>query len=189
MFRSRLQAEGILAVVVHEYHVGNAWHYSTALGGAKVQVVDETQAVEAKSIGQHCENGEFLSLLESEFGNTDDTCPNCGSNDYSIRRSIPRLILAVILIFPAGLIVPPKGWICFCNRCGTKFRQPSFRETLDRCVTVLTAIVADVALSLGLVVCLWTLTTAYWPVVVVIAIILAGRLTARRTSAPNDNQD
>ncbi len=38
MFCGRLMAEGIAAFVAHECHIGNAWHYSVALGGVKVQV-------------------------------------------------------------------------------------------------------------------------------------------------------
>jgi hypothetical protein len=43
MLPHRLWAEGIFAVVSHQYHVGNNWVYSTALGGVKVQVLRAQQ--------------------------------------------------------------------------------------------------------------------------------------------------
>ena len=38
IFRLRLEAEGIFAVVAHEHHVWANWPYAMALGGVKVQV-------------------------------------------------------------------------------------------------------------------------------------------------------
>ena len=99
MFCSRLEAEGIPAVIAHEYHIGNAWHFSTALGGVKVQVQDERQE-EAKSIENSCRDGEFRSLLELDFGGLDDVrCPNCGSSEYWKRRPLLRAVIAIMVSF------------------------------------------------------------------------------------------
>ncbi|HEX2114187.1 MAG TPA: hypothetical protein VHM01_07255 [Alphaproteobacteria bacterium] len=39
LFCTRLQAEGLFAVVAHEHHVGMYWPYALALGGVKLQVL------------------------------------------------------------------------------------------------------------------------------------------------------
>ena len=61
MFRARLCAEGVPAFIAHEYHIGNAWHYSVCLGGVKVQVPDDRKD-EALSVEKLCRDGEFKSL-------------------------------------------------------------------------------------------------------------------------------
>lgn len=82
MFCCRLEAEGVPAFVAHEFHVGNVWHYWTALNGGKVQV-NEEQSAEARSMESRSRGREFRSLLESEFGSMDNvhirtTCPDNG---------------------------------------------------------------------------------------------------------------
>ncbi len=189
MFCSRLEAEGVPAFVVHEYHIGNAWHYSTALGGVKVQVGEERKE-EAKSIERRCRGGEFRSLLESEFGAMDDVhCPNCGSGEHWKRRPLLGAVFAITLLGLFRAILPPIGWVYFCNRCGKKFKQPLCPNTLGKWAMILTAIVCDLALLFGLALCLWALGTRFGFVIVVVAIILAGRLTISRLSRLENNQD
>ena len=175
MFRSRLEAEGVPAFVAYEYHVGNAWHYSNALGGVKVHV-DEERKDEARSIERRCRDGEYRSLLESEFGAMDEVhCPNCGSHDYWKRRPVLQAVAAVAFLGLFRVIVPPKGWVYFCNKCGTKFRQPLCPNTFGRLATIFTAIAYDVVFALVLTLCF----TRYWRVVAVAAILIAGLLTTR----------
>jgi hypothetical protein len=189
MFCSRLEAEGVPAFMVHEYHIGNAWHFSTALGGVKVQVFEEEKEA-AKSIERRCLGGEFRSLLDSKFGTMDDVhCPNCGSHEYRKRRSFLRAVIAILLLVLSSVIVPPIGWVYFCNQCGTKFKQPLVPNTLVKWAMILAATACDLVILLGFVFCLWTLGTRYWFVVVVVAIIFAGRLTTSRSPRLDNNQD
>jgi DNA-directed RNA polymerase subunit RPC12/RpoP len=189
MFCSRLEAEGVPAFVVHEYHIGNAWHYSTALGGVKVQVCEERKE-EAKSIERCCWSGEFRSLLESQFGAIDDIhCPNCGSHEHWKRRPLPRAVIAVTLSSLFRVILPPIGWVYFCNQCGTKFKQPLCPLTFGKSATILMAIACDLVLALGLALCFCALGTKYWFVVAVAATALGARLTTGRLSNLDDTQD
>jgi len=84
----RLEAEGIPAFVTLEYHIWMFWPYSTALGGAKVQVPIHVQET-ANEIRELCRTDYFKGLLEQLFGNIDDVhCPYCSSRDYRKRATI-----------------------------------------------------------------------------------------------------
>jgi hypothetical protein len=58
MFRLRLEAEDVPAVVAYDFHIGNNWLWSTALGGVRVQVPHDfaDAAFDVKSL---CRNGEI----------------------------------------------------------------------------------------------------------------------------------
>ncbi len=121
MFCGLLKSEGVPAFVAHECHVGNYWSYSTALGGAKVQVPLDRLG-DAKSIEKFSRAGEFRILLEKEFGDLDDPrCPVCASADYSRRRPHYSVAAAVFGLFFLGALLPAWGWVCSCKSCGAKF--------------------------------------------------------------------
>jgi DNA-directed RNA polymerase subunit RPC12/RpoP len=189
MFRSRLEAEGVPAFVIHEYHIGNAWHYSTALHGVKVQVHEE-QSEEASAVRKSCGNGEFRSLLETQFGDIDDIrCPNCGSHDYWRRRTVPWATIAVTLTVLFGGIVPPIGWVYYCNQCGTKFKQPLCPLTSDRCASFLMAFALDFVFILALSLYFWMLATENLYLVVVSTAIIAGWLVRRWLPKSDGGED
>ncbi len=121
MLRMRLEAEGVPAFVQHEFHIGNNWPWSTALGGVKVQVWHRL-ANDATEIARLCRLGGFRDELANLFGDIDDPrCPFCGSFDYRRRRPYPEIIfvLAVSFLF---VLTPASHWIYFCRQCGTKYR-------------------------------------------------------------------
>ncbi|MGA7713003.1 MAG: hypothetical protein WCA81_13950 [Rhizomicrobium sp.] len=154
MFCSRLEAEGVPAVIVHECHIGTAWHYSTALNGVKVQVSDDRKE-DAKSIERLCREGEFRSLLEREFGDLDDVrCPNCGSDEHWKRRPLLRAAIAIVVSF-LTVIVPPLGWVYFCEKCGTKFMPPPRPGTLRKWLIILVIIACEMLLLVASVCWLW----------------------------------
>lgn len=119
MLRMRLEAEGMPASVAYEFHIGNNWLWSTALGGARVQVWHRL-AADARDVWQRCRDGEFRDHLVTEFGDIDDPrCPHCGSTELRKRRSV-----AMIALFAAALFIlslPAWGWVYTCRKCGTKF--------------------------------------------------------------------
>jgi hypothetical protein len=144
MFCSRLSAEGIPAFVSHELHVGNAWHFSTALGGVKVQVPYDC-VEHARMIQDFCASGEFKSLLERDFGDLNDVkCPKCGSHRNRRRRPVLESTVAVAVSF-CFTIFPPTGWVCFCENCGTKFRPALHKRTAGDWLMIWAAITCEAA--------------------------------------------
>lgn len=123
LFRLRLEAEGILAVVSHQYHVYQNWPWSQALGGAKVQV--PTSAKDAAiAVWNRCVAGEFEAELVVFFGSIDIlACPNCGSRNFRRRPTVAWIVFALMfLAFP--IIFPPPRSVCRCLVCRTRWRAP-----------------------------------------------------------------
>src|ERR1041385_2644681 len=117
MLRGRLSAEGILAVVSHQYHVGNNWWWSIALRGAKVQV-RAADSVAAKAVARACRQGDYKRHLATVLGDLDDfVCPHCGSGDLWKRRSFFQAAIAGLFHLPGW------RWIYYCNVCGMKLAQ------------------------------------------------------------------
>ncbi len=137
MFRSRLWAEGVPAIVIHEYHVGNAWDFSVSLGGVKVQVPRD-RFEEARAVERRCQNGEFRALLESELGDLDDvTCPECGSGELRKRRPFLRAAFSILATVWVGRVLAPIGWIYCCKKCHTEFRPARRPHMVRKWVDVL----------------------------------------------------
>lgn len=121
LFRLRLEAEGVAAFVAHDHHIGMNWQWSTALGGAKVQVLDE-EAADALSIARRCRAGDFRAELLDMFGDIDEPhCPACGSGTFEQRHTYPLVVLSGALFMLAGVIVPPWRWVRRCRACGTRW--------------------------------------------------------------------
>lgn len=115
----RLETEGIPAFVAFQFHIGNNWLYSTALGGARVQVWHYL-AHDAIEVLGRVRNGECRAELAALFGDIDDPrCPHCGSAELKRRRSVAMIAMVIVLIFSFAL--PAWGWVYICRKCGTKF--------------------------------------------------------------------
>lgn len=121
--RSRLNADGVPAVVAHEHHVWANWPISLALGGVKVQVPVSALA-DAQAVLGRCRSGQYRTELMAELGDLDDPCcPTCRSLRYTGRSSIPMLILAVAALTWVGVIFPVRASIRHCRTCGTLWRD------------------------------------------------------------------
>ena len=193
MFSSRLEVEGIAAFVVHELHVGNAWHWSTGLGGAKVQVLAGDLA-EARAIEKLCRQGEFRPLLEQEFGALEEIrCPCCGGAEYRKRRPFLRAVAAVVIYFTLGAIVPPVGWICSCEKCGAEYRAPIYTRPLRQWLLVTVALLCPVIaffILARIVAWLWAAILApYWVIVACLAVMIAARLLVRLISRSDEEAE
>ncbi|GAA0558269.1 hypothetical protein GCM10008942_03440 [Rhizomicrobium electricum] len=142
LFRGRLEAEGIFAVVSHEMHVANKWMLSNALGGVKVQVsADEIEL--AREVERACCRGDYREILRQELGDLDDpVCPYCGGTEYRKRRPFPRAALAVALSMMTSSVLPPVGWILRCERCFKEYRAPHRPISVAKQVLAGTAMVA-----------------------------------------------
>ena len=121
LFRTRLEAECLFAVVAFDQHVGVNYSVSWALGGVKVQVIED-ELEQARAIVQRCHAGEFENVLDAEVGGQELwTCPRCGAQDHTRRRS-PSLLLSLAGTFVFGIVLPFRGYVNRCNQCETRWR-------------------------------------------------------------------
>lgn len=123
LFRLRLEAEDVPAVVAHEHHVWANWPYAMALGGVKVQV-PRSALERALAVERRCRAGDYRSELETAFGPLDgDGCPRCGAAQIKSRRSMPQLALLLASAFLAGLIFPLRSSVHRCGSCRAKWHD------------------------------------------------------------------
>jgi hypothetical protein len=128
MFRLRLEAEGIPAVVHHDCHVGIYWPYALALGGAKVQVFDVDRN-SARLVERRCLAGDFYSELSQELGDLDDDkCPRCGSLAFTARPTWPQALMLISAVIAAGIIFPLRKAYFRCEACGADWRDESSKR-------------------------------------------------------------
>jgi hypothetical protein len=128
MFRLRLEAEGVPAVVIHDHHVGIYWPYALALGGAKVQVFHFDRET-AQSIERRCRGGDFRCELSSVFGDIDDDkCVRCGSALFTARPTWPQAFMLIAAAIAAGVIFPLRKAIFRCEACGMAWQDGSLRS-------------------------------------------------------------
>lgn len=123
LFRSRLQAEGLLAFLQYDHRVAIDWMYAFAIGGVHVQVVDD-EAPEARAVIARLRAGDFRAELLDMFGDLDDPhCPACGSQDFRRRASAPQIMFSFAILVLTGVPVPPGSWLRTCRRCGKRWED------------------------------------------------------------------
>jgi hypothetical protein len=123
MFRGRLEAEGVPAVVSLDQHIWVNWPLSTALGGARVQIPDGF-ADTGREVLEDCVSGTYAEALEDIFGDIELTvCPACGSRDIRRRPAARELVFGIVFtLIVATAKVEARN--CRCRRCGTRWRIP-----------------------------------------------------------------
>lgn len=120
MLRGRLEAEDIPAFVIHQQLVAMKWSWSLALGGVKVQVLNEDKAG-AREIMTLCRAGAFSAVLLDIFGTLGEPqCPRCGSIACKRRPLAAQAVFAFVVFFLTGQIVPPTTWRRTCRVCGAR---------------------------------------------------------------------
>jgi hypothetical protein len=97
--------------------------------------------------------------------------------------------MAVLVLFLFVVILPPTGWVYFCNKCGSKFRRPALPGSSGKWAVILLAMACGFVVVLGLGLCVWALETKYWSIVAVGAALLAGRFIARGMSRLDNEQE
>lgn len=175
MFCDRLHAEGVPAIIAHEYHIATAWYLSQALGGVKVQVPDDRQS-DARTIAALCDAGAFRPVLEDTFGALDDiACPHCGARTYRKIHPLSQATLAILIFLLFWVPCPPQDGTGRCNKCGQRFALPPHKH-ISRLAIAITAAAAG-ALG-GLLLLLYALHQLglyrIWPILVVMLILLGG---------------
>lgn len=120
--RSRLDAEGIFAVVVHEHHTHMDWRVALAIGGAKVLVHPDDMPV-VRQVFQDSQSGALAKSLEAEFGDIDNSrCPVCGSARMTSRRSPVDVTIALVALFVFFIPIPVHAERHTCKACGARWR-------------------------------------------------------------------
>jgi len=118
--RGRLEAEGVLAYVIHEYHVSIDWPYSQALGGVKEQVHPSNKDQAINIISSHLKGEYSKDLNNEDFEVEMNVCPHCGSSDYS--SHLPKLLILLnfaTLLF--HIIFPIRAKNHICIECSKKW--------------------------------------------------------------------
>lgn len=114
--RGRLVAEGIPAVIMHEYHIWANWFISNALGGVKIQV-NHRHLLEAKEVLKKINKGEYEIALEEYQGPMDTIkCPGCKSKNIIECRWNEKIALIVVWAFAIPL--PYVQGQLECSECG-----------------------------------------------------------------------
>jgi hypothetical protein len=123
ILRGQLEAEGVLALVIHENHIGQLWPWAMALGGVKVQVLpDEMQ--NARAVEQLCLAGDYQKELEQIFGPIENpVCPSCRSSRFTSRNSWSSIGMLVISYLVFGVIFPLHRSTHQCEECSTKWND------------------------------------------------------------------
>jgi hypothetical protein len=114
LMRTRLEAGGVPAYVQDENMVQMDWLYSNAIGGVRVQILEE-DIDDARAIIQE----------PPVVDTTNDTqaCPSCSSHDTAPSEFPRRLSFLSILIFnfPLPLRASKTRWRCQACRHSWKF--------------------------------------------------------------------
>ncbi|MFC1489976.1 putative signal transducing protein [Candidatus Latescibacterota bacterium] len=116
--KSRLEAEGIEAIIMDEHLIGANWFYSNALGGVKLQV-KSTDVEKAIAILE-----EPPETIPEEILKKDKElqyCPTCGSEEINFEtfNKIPALVSWIVLGFPLPFI--KMKWKC--HNCGYEWKK------------------------------------------------------------------
>jgi len=121
--KSRLEADGIPSFVADADTINTNWLYSTAIGGAKLQVREEDAQRALEILNLKAEPAEWI---EEEFGKTheDDKCPQCGSLHIRYERFAIRWLFLSWLVLQFPLPFMKRKWEC--QDCGHtwKFDEP-----------------------------------------------------------------
>lgn len=105
---SRLESAGIDAVIRDEFTVTFDWFYSNAIGGVKIEVVEEDVSAAR----------EILALPATEEGLI--RCPHCGSTHSSVR------VLSAFGAFcmMVGIPIPMTRAFVDCRSCKKTYDVP-----------------------------------------------------------------
>jgi hypothetical protein len=105
---SRLESAGVEAVMRDEFMVTNDWLSSNAVGGVKIDVIEEDATVAREILGLPAQAQGLIH------------CPFCGSSDTYVRVLSGFAALCLLLKLP----LPLKRATIDCRACGQKHTVP-----------------------------------------------------------------
>ena len=112
--KGRLESEGITVFIANEHHIWVNWPLSNALGGVKLQVPNN-QVEQAEQVIDLHMDGVYTETLE-ENNDEQNVCPNCGSNEFTSRLPLAKLLL-VLLTLGIAIIFPIRANKHKCLNC------------------------------------------------------------------------
>ena len=122
-----LEGAGIPAFVADEHLIGTQWLYSTALGGARLQVPSQYEEA-ARNLLAEDAAGSLEALSENSLPLGDgDACPRCGSGEVRPSHT-KRSALAFSLLVELPLFVWRRRWVC--GHCGHTWRVAGARRVV-----------------------------------------------------------
>jgi DNA-directed RNA polymerase subunit RPC12/RpoP len=121
LLRLRLEADGIPAFIADEHFPGNAWHWSLALGGTRVQV-PRWNLEEAVATLRHIDAGTYSAEMAEELGGLDEAkCADCGSGSFRSRAPYSGRAMVVLSFLMARAPYFPRASIHRCSHCGHRW--------------------------------------------------------------------
>lgn len=123
--RSRLEADGIRAVLLDVHYVSMNWHLSQAVGGVRLQV-PAAQAAAARDLLRRDRTVELLATPEAELpAAPDELCPRCGSEEVRPSSLARRSKAASFLVGYLLLGIPFVFWRnqLECGGCGFAWKR------------------------------------------------------------------
>jgi hypothetical protein len=122
VLRSRLDAEGLFAVVDHELLVRANWSLALAYGGVKVWV-HRDDVLDAHRIMAAAHSGQLRKELADAIGDLDDFCCSaCGSAGVASSRLPSHVVVSLLVLLMFGIAVPVTAVRHRCATCGTVWR-------------------------------------------------------------------
>jgi hypothetical protein len=113
--KGRLESEGITVFIANEHHIWVNWPLSNALGGVKLQV-SKNQVEQAEKIIELNIEGIYSKTSDDNEVEEENVCPNCGSNQFSSRLPVIKLLL-VLLTLGIAIIFPIRANKHKCLMC------------------------------------------------------------------------
>lgn len=114
IIRGRLEAEGIPAFVIFEYHIWANWAISNAIGGVRVQVPSEFSK-QAKTVIENINKGSYELSLEEVSTPAPTCCPKCNSQKIVSNDGFWKVALVIVFIFCIPL--PYSRYRMRCTQC------------------------------------------------------------------------
>ena len=116
---TRLEADGVSAVVVHANHVRVDWLISQAIGGVRVQVA-ESDLERAREALARERSDDLAVVSEAALPPADgDVCPECGAESVT-GSTLARRTKAASMFLGIPFVVWRRRW--HCRACGHSWR-------------------------------------------------------------------
>jgi Putative prokaryotic signal transducing protein len=120
--RGLLETEGIESFIADEFTVGLNWHITPALGGVRLQVMDQYLKETSEILNSTRPSEEWEGDIAIELNTLAvAACPKCGSRDIFIRKY--ALIPSIITLYLVFLPFPYPRKRYECNSCHNTWKS------------------------------------------------------------------